>query len=49
MRLSNLIIQPHFANSLKNVKSEEDVKDAKQKRAVANEIMQGYRDWYNIG
>ena len=36
--------------ALKNIEGQlSNVKDAKQRRAVANEILQGYRDWYNIG
>lgn len=37
------------AAALKNIEGQlSNVSDAKQKRAVANEILQGYRDWYNI-
>lgn len=36
--------------ALKNIESQlSNVADAKQRRAVANEILQGYRDWYNVG
>lgn len=36
--------------ALKNIESQlTNVQDAKQRRAVANEIFQGYRDWYNVG
>lgn len=35
--------------ALKNIESQlTNIADAKQRRAVANEILQGYRDWYNI-
>lgn len=38
------------AAALRNIESQlSNVKDAKQRRAVANEILQGYRDWYNAG
>ncbi len=33
--------------TLKNIESQIASGDAKQKRAIANEILQGYRDWYN--
>jgi len=33
--------------TLKNIENQLEIGDAKQKRAVANEILQGYRDWYN--
>lgn len=33
--------------TLKNIASQIDAGDAKQKRAIANEILKGYRDWYN--
>lgn len=34
--------------ALKNIESQlSNMKDAKQRRSVANEILQGYRDWYN--
>ncbi|MCI8353121.1 MAG: hypothetical protein HFJ58_06040 [Clostridia bacterium] len=34
--------------TLKNIESQlSNMKDGKQRRAVANEILQGYRDWYN--
>lgn len=36
--------------ALKNIESQlTNVKDQKQRRTVANEILQGYRDWYNVG
>lgn len=34
--------------ALRNIENQLTKGDAKQKRAVANEILQGYRDWYNI-
>ncbi len=34
--------------ALKNIESQlSNMKDAKQRKSVANEILQGYRDWYN--
>lgn len=33
--------------TLKNIAGQIEKGDAKQKRAIANEILQGYRDWYN--
>ncbi len=33
--------------TLKNIENQIASGDAKQKRAIANEILQGYRDWYN--
>lgn len=33
--------------TLKNIEGQLEKGDAKQKRRVANEILQGYRDWYN--
>lgn len=35
--------------ALKNIEGQLTTGDAKQKRAIANEILQGYKDWYNIG
>ena len=34
--------------ALKNLESQLTKGSAKQKRAIANEILQGYRDWYNV-
>lgn len=34
--------------ALKNIEGQLSSGDARQKRAIANEILQGYRDWYNI-
>lgn len=33
--------------TLKNIQGQLSSGDAKQKKAIANEILQGYRDWYN--